>query len=452
VTYQDAIDYLYRCAPAFHNIGAGAYKEGLANTLALDEHFGHPHRQYRTIHVGGTNGKGSCSHTLAAILQSAGYRVGLYTSPHLLDFSERIRVNGKPIPHAYVADFVERERAFFEPLHPSFFEVTTALAFRFFADEHVDVAVVEVGLGGRLDCTNIIQPDLSVITNISLEHTALLGDTLEKIAFEKAGIIKPSTPVVIGETHPETRPVFESQAQQQHSPIIFADSPLPPHHPENPANPEIPENPENPDFPVFPEIPENPENPAPPVLQLKGLYQQKNARTILCAVSQLRRLGYALSDDSIREGFAHVCDLTGLMGRWQQVGEHPTVICDIGHNAGGLQDNIRQLKQQSCRMLRIVLGFVDDKDIRPVLNAMPRYATYYLAQPSTHRALKSHTLYALARCYGLKGREFTSVGEAFAAAQNDAAPDDFIFVGGSNFVVADFLKSYDSKVTSFVGS
>ncbi|MCR5138715.1 MAG: bifunctional folylpolyglutamate synthase/dihydrofolate synthase [Bacteroidaceae bacterium] len=446
MTYQDAIDYLYRCAPAFHNIGAGAYKEGLANTLALDEHFGHPHRQYRTIHVGGTNGKGSCSHTLAAILQSAGYRVGLYTSPHLLDFSERIRVNGKPIPHDYVADFVEHERAFFEPLHPSFFEVTTALAFRYFADERVDVAVVEVGLGGRLDCTNIIQPDLSVITNISLEHTALLGDTLEKIAFEKAGIIKPSTPVVIGETHPETRPVFEAKARQQHSPIIFADSPLSPHHPENPANPEIPEIPEIPDNPEIPEI------PALPVLQLKGPYQQKNAHTILCAVSQLRRLGYALSDDSIREGFAHVCDLTGLMGRWQQVGEHPTVICDIGHNAGGLQDNIRQLKQQSCRTLRIVLGFVDDKDIRPVLNAMPHNATYYLSQPSTHRALKSHTLYALARCYGQKGREFKSVGEAFAAAKKDAAPDDFIFVGGSNFVVADFLQSYDSKVTSFVGS
>jgi len=419
VTYEEAIDYLCRCAPAFHHIGAGAYKEGLDNTLALDEHFGHPHRHYRTIHVGGTNGKGSCSHTLAAILQSAGYRVGLYTSPHLLDFSERIRVNGKPIPHDYVAHFVENERTFFEPLHPSFFEVTTALAFRYFADEHVDVAVVEVGLGGRLDCTNIIHPDLCIITNISLEHTALLGDTLEKIAFEKAGIIKPHTPVVIGETLPETRPVFAAKAQSQHAPITFADSPS------------------------HPTIPVSPASPVPPVLpamQLKGSYQQKNARTILCAVNELRRLGYTLPDDSIREGFAHVCDLTGLMGRWQQVGTSPTVICDIGHNAGGLRDNIRQLKQQSCRTLRIVLGFVDDKDIRPVLNDMPRHATYYLTQPSTRRALKSHTLFAFARCYGLTGREFASVGEAFCAAKNDAAPDDFIFVGGSNFVVADFLQ------------
>ena len=408
MTYEEAIGQLYQCAPAFHNIGAGAYKEGLANTLALDEHFGHPHRQYRTIHVGGTNGKGSCSHTLAAILQSAGYRVGLYTSPHLLDFSERIRVNGQPIPHDYVATFVERERPFFEPLQPSFFEVTTALAFRYFADEQVDVAVIEVGLGGRLDCTNIIRPDLAVITNISLEHTALLGDTLEKIAAEKAGIIKPETPVVIGETLPETKPVFLAKAQEQHSPIVFADCL---------------------DYPELPEM------------QLNGPCQTKNARTILAAVNELKRLGYALSEENIREGFAHVCDLTGLMGRWQQVGTTPTVICDIGHNAAGLRDTIERLKQQPCRTLRLVLGFVDDKDIRPVLNALPKNAIYYLSQPSTHRALNRLTLLALARCYGLTGRAFASVGEAYGTALNEAAPDDFIYVGGSNFVVADFLQT-----------
>ena len=408
MTYEEAIGQLYQCAPAFHNIGAGAYKEGLANTLALDEHFGHPHRQYRTIHVGGTNGKGSCSHTLAAILQSAGYRVGLYTSPHLLDFSERIRVNGQPIPHDYVATFVERERPFFEPLQPSFFEVTTALAFRYFADEQVDIAVIEVGLGGRLDCTNIIRPDLAVITNISLEHTALLGDTLEKIAAEKAGIIKPETPVVIGETLPETKPVFLAKAQEQHSPIVFADCL---------------------DYPELPEM------------QLKGPCQTKNARTILAAVNELKRLGYSLSEESIREGFAHVCDLTGLMGRWQQVGTRPIVICDIGHNAAGLRDTIERLKQQPCRTLRLVLGFVDDKDIRPVLNALPKNAVYYLSQPSTHRALNRRTLLALARCYGLTGRAFASVGEAFETALNEAAPDDFIYVGGSNFVVADFLQT-----------
>ena len=413
MTYQEAIDYLYRCAPAFHNVGPGAYKEGLANTLALDEHFGHPHGHYRTIHITGTNGKGSCAHTLAAVLQSAGYRTGLYTSPHLLDFSERIRVNGTPIPHSYVADFVERERDFFEPLHPSFFEVTTALAFRYFADEKVDVAVVEVGLGGRLDCTNIIRPDVSVITNISLEHTALLGNTLEQIAYEKAGIIKADTPVVIGEALPETRPVFVARANELHAPLIFAEST---------ENKDVLEHLE---------------------MQLKGAYQQKNARTILTTVNVLRLRGYDIPDESVRQGFAHVCDLTGLMGRWQQVYQHPTVVCDIGHNPGGLHENILQLNQEPCRQLRLVLGFVNDKDIRPVLNALPKDAVYYLTQPSVSRALSSHTLYALARCYGLAGHEYASVSEAYQTAKNNAAPDDFIYVGGSNFVVADFLKTIE---------
>ena len=413
MTYQEAIDYLYRCAPAFHNVGPGAYKEGLANTFALDEHFGHPHRQYSTIHITGTNGKGSCAHTLAAILQSAGYRTGLYTSPHLLDFSERIRVNGTPIPHSYVADFVESERAFFEPLHPSFFEVTTALAFRYFADEKVDVAVVEVGLGGRLDCTNIIRPDVSVITNISLEHTTLLGDTLEQIAYEKAGIIKADTPVVIGEALPETHPVFVARAIELHAPLIIAEST---------ENKDVLEHLE---------------------MQLKGAYQQKNARTILTTVNVLRLRGYDIPDESVRQGFAHVCDLTGLMGRWQQVYQHPTVVCDIGHNPGGLHENILQLNQEPCRQLRLVLGFVNDKDIRPVLNALPKDAVYYLTQPSVSRALSSHTLYALARCYGLAGHEYASVSEAYQTAKNDAAPDDFIYVGGSNFVVADFLKTIE---------
>ena len=424
MTYPEAIDYLYQCTPAFHQIGAGAYKEGLANTLALDEHFGHPHRQFRTIHIGGTNGKGSCSHTLAAILQSAGYRVGLYTSPHLLDFSERIRVNGKPIAKDYVAAFVENEQSFFTPLHPSFFEVTTALAFRYFADEKVDVAVIEVGLGGRLDCTNIIHPDVSVITNISLEHTALLGHTLEQIAFEKAGIIKTDTPVVIGETLPETRPVFTTKAKEMNAPIFFAEEQIAPlKKPNGLMKAEVT------GISGYPGL----------IFQLKGSYQLKNARTILTTLEVLKKLEYSLPDTAIREGFAHVCDLTGLMGRWQKVGERPTVVCDIGHNAGGLHDNIVQLKSQPCHALRIVLGFVDDKDIRPVLDAMPHDAIYYLTSPSTRRALNAHTLYAMARCYGLNGRAFATVGEAFGVARNEAAPDDFIFVGGSNFVVADFL-------------
>lgn len=414
MTYEEATTYLYACAPAFHQVGPGAYKEGLANTWALDEHFGHPHQHYRTIHVTGTNGKGSCSHTLAAILQSAGYRVGLYTSPHLVDFCERIRINGTPINKDYVANFVENERAFFEPLQPSFFEVTTALAFRYFADEKVDIAVIEVGLGGRLDCTNIIRPDLSVITNISLEHTSLLGDTLQKIAFEKAGIIKADTPVVIGEALPETRPVFTEKATALQAPFYFA------------------EEEELEDLQKRINL-----------FQLRGAYQQKNARTILATVRRLQAIGYPISDEHIDEGFAHVCDLTGLMGRWQQLRQCPTVICDIGHNPGGLKEITSQLSRQQCATLRVVLGFVNDKDVRPALSSMPTDAQYYITNPSVSRALPAHQLYTLARCYGLDTREYPSVAEAVRTALSEASADDFVFVGGSNFVVADLLSHKD---------
>lgn len=413
MSYDEAIACLYACAPAFHNIGQGAYKEGLSNTFALDEHFGHPHQCYRTIHVTGTNGKGSCSHTLAAMLQAAGYKVGLYTSPHLLDFCERIRVNGRPISQEYVTRFIEDERAFFAPLQPSFFEVTTALAFQYFADAKVDVAVIEVGLGGRLDCTNIIHPLLSVITNISLEHTALLGDTLQKIAFEKAGIIKPGVPVVIGEALPDTQPVFQAKAEELQSPIVYAEQ----------CHPEA----------------------CPYALQLQGIYQQKNARTILTAVDELRRAGLAIAEEAVCEGFAHVCDLTGLQGRWQRLQQRPEVVCDIGHNPGGLRQVIQQIKSQQGRQMHIVLGFVSDKDVRPALSQMPHEATYYITQPSVSRALSSHQLWGLARCYGLKGDEYATVAEAVQAALEAAHPDDFIFVGGSNFVVADLLSYWQQK-------
>ena len=282
--YQHTLEYLYNSVPMFQQVGSSAYKEGLENTLALDEHFGHPHRNFRTIHVAGTNGKGSCSHTLAAILQEAGYRTGLYTSPHLVDFRERIRVNGQPVPEEYVIRFVEEERSFFEPLSPSFFELTTAMAFRYFADQKVDVAIIEVGLGGRLDCTNIIRPDLCIITNISFDHTQFLGSTLAQIASEKAGIIKQDIPVVIGETTPETRPVFAEKAQAVQAPICFAED-------------HVPEEYSDMDY------------------ELKGLYQEKNRRTLLTALPLLKKAGYHLSEQAIRNGFAHVCELTGLMGR-----------------------------------------------------------------------------------------------------------------------------------------
>lgn len=410
MNYKETIQYLYDRTPAFQNIGPGAYKEGLSNTLALDEHLDHPHRSFHTIHVAGTNGKGSCSHTLAAILQAAGYRTGLYTSPHLLDFSERIRINGQPIDKEYVVRFVEEQRSFFEPLQPSFFEVTTALAFRYFADNEVDVAVIEVGLGGRLDCTNIITPDLSIITNISLEHTALLGDTLAKIAGEKAGIIKEGVPIVIGTSLPETRPVFTERASALHAPIHFA---------------------------------EDEKHPLPEVMQLKGEFQSQNAQTIMTAINVLKEKGYHLDETAIAEGFAHVCDLTGLRGRWQTLQQHPTLLCDIGHNPGCMPYLTRQLNEMKCRTLRIVLGFVNDKDTRAALSAMPTHAVYYITQPSVSRALDAAMLQHLARCYGLDSTLYSTVAEAVHAALADASPDDCIFVGGSNFVVADLLQDYE---------
>lgn len=411
MNYQDTLEYLYNSAPMFQQVGAGAYKEGQENTRALDAHFRHPHEHFHSLHIAGTNGKGSCSHTLAAILQSAGYRVGLYTSPHLVDFRERIRVNGQPISEDYVIRFVEEERAFFEPLSPSFFELTTAMAFKYFADEKVDVAVVEVGLGGRLDCTNIIHPDLCIITNISLDHTQFLGHTLAQIAGEKAGIIKPGIPVVIGETTPETRPVFCQKAQEEGAPIHWAEE----------------EGHEN-DYPGL-------------SFELKGLYQEKNRRTLLTALPILKEIGYRLTENDIRQGFAHVVELTGLMGRWQKLQDSPTLICDTGHNTGGIAYIAQQLRAQPCHRLHIVLGMVNDKDIRGVLALLPHEADYYFTQASVKRALPADELVRLGTEAGLKGEAFANVPAAVRAAQKRSLPEDFIFVGGSTFVVADLLSN-----------
>lgn len=413
--YKETLTYLYNSTPMFQQVGSGAYKEGLDNTRILDAHFGHPHQQYRTIHIAGTNGKGSCSHTLAAILQMAGYRVGLYTSPHLTDFRERIRVDGQMIPQEYVVRFVEEEHSFFEPLHPSFFEITTALAFKYFADIHVDVAVIEVGLGGRLDCTNIIHPDLCLITNISKDHTQFLGNTLAQIATEKAGILKIDTPAVIGETTPETRPIFEQKAHDIGvSDLHFAED-------ENHTS----------DYPNL-------------EFELKGLYQEKNRRTLLTALPLLKAKGYKLTEEAIRSGFAHVVELTGLRGRWQCLQKHPTLICDTGHNIGGITYIVEQLKQQSCRRLHIVFGMVNDKDIRGVLSLLPQEADYYFTQASVQRALPSDELARLATEIGLKGCAYPNVLTAVQEAQKRSLPEDFIFVGGSTFVVADLLSNCDA--------
>lgn len=413
MNYQDTLSYLYNSAPLFQQVGSAAYKEGLENTLALDEHFGHPHRSFHTIHVAGTNGKGSCSHTLAAILQAAGYRVGLYTSPHLVDFRERIRVNGCPVPEEYVIRFVEQERTFFEPLHPSFFELTTAMAFRYFADEQVDVAVIEVGLGGRLDCTNIIRPDVCLITNISFDHVQFLGNTLAEIAGEKAGIIKQSIPVVIGETTPETRPVFLKKAEEMGAPIHFA---------------------EEEEGETYPGL----------EFELKGLYQAKNRRTLLAVLPLLKEAGYRIDEQAVRQGFARVVEMTGLMGRWQKLQDSPTLVCDTGHNVGGITYIAEQLRQQKYERLHIVMGMVNDKDIRGVLKLLPKDATYYFTKASVKRALPEGELYKLATDAGLQGACYPDVPAAVRATQEKSLPEDFIFVGGSSFIVADLLANRDA--------
>lgn len=424
MNYQETIEYLFNSTPVFEKVGAKAYKPGLQTTETLDKHFGHPHRQFKSIHVAGTNGKGSCSHTLAAILQSEGYKVGLFTSPHLVDFRERIRVNGECISEQYIIDFVEKERRFFEPLHPSFFELTTALAFKYFAEQKVDIAIIEVGLGGRLDCTNIITPILSIITNISKDHTQFLGNTLADIAGEKAGIIKPGVPVIIGEDLPETRPVFQQKAQKENSPIIFAQD-------ENQQEVQKAEH-------INGKMEYTTRTWGKLTGELYGDYQAKNMNTILNAVKYLTLVKN--KGTSIKYGISHVTELTGLMGRWQKIQNKPLVICDTGHNVGGWQYLAPQIKAQACRQLRIVFGMVDDKDVTTVMKMLPNDAIYYWTQATTKRAIKVEKIAELGTSLGLNGNVYPSVNKAFKAAQADAAEDDFIFVGGSSYIVADFLS------------
>ena len=465
MTYQETCDYLFRQTPSFEKSGKTGFNEGLANTLALDDHYGHPHRAFKTIHVAGTNGKGSVSHTLAAHLQAAGYRVGLYTSPHLVDFRERIRINGDMIPRSYVVDFVadflrwntshlsplsshlspltsplspltsqlsplpsQLSPLTPSPLTPSFFELTTALAFCYFRDQHVDIAVIEVGLGGRLDCTNIITPVLSVITNISLDHTAMLGNTLAKIAFEKAGIIKDRVPVVIGETTPETLPVFEAKARETLSTITFAD-----------------------EAPLVERIDDPAASPAAPLAHyrttdgitftgdLTGTYQLHNTNTALHALRQLQALG--IIKEVCYEAFSHVAATTGLMARWQTLQRHPLMICDTGHNTGGWQYLSRQIAAVSCRQRHIVFGMVSDKDVDTVMQMLPRDAHYYFTQASTPRAIPADQIARKAQALGLQGQPYPTVLEAVNAALNAATDDDFIFIGGSTYVVAEYLKT-----------
>ncbi len=425
MTYQETLDYLFTQTPMFQSVGAGAYKPGLDTVLNLSAKFGNPHIKLQTVHIGGTNGKGSTAHTIAAVLQSAGYKVGLFTSPHLKDFRERIRVNGEMIPESDVINFVERYLAMNADgsLQPSFFEITTVMAFDYFASQQVDVAVIEVGLGGRLDSTNIITPRLSVITNISLDHTALLGHTTPEIAREKAGIIKPGVDVVIGEADDELAKIFADTADERHAPIVFAD------------RSRIFDSTELHDDHILYR-----NTPWGDVIgSLCGDCQVKNGATILCALERLASKGFDITAEAVKKGFLNVCELTGLAGRWMTLSSNPRVICDTGHNTGGWQYLSQRLGSIGDR-LHMVIGFVNDKDVSGILSMMPREARYYFVKPSVQRGLDSSSLAALAAEAGLKGRSYESVEDGYKDALSQAKEGDTVFVGGSTFVVADLLS------------
>lgn len=422
LSYQEALDYLYLNLPVFHRVGASAYKKDLTNTLALCASLGNPQRAFRSVHVAGTNGKGSTSHMLASVLQSAGYTTGLYTSPHLKDFTERIRVNGAEIPHAFVVDFVNRIRPAVEEIMPSFFETTVAMAFDYFAQAPIDVAVIEVGLGGRLDSTNVITPELSVITNISWDHKDLLGDTLEKIAYEKAGIIKSGIPVVVSERQPAVSAVFEAEAAARGTSLMFASD-------------RYRMEPEGAGFRVV---------EAGGALRLtvddfplRGFYQRRNVPGVVAAVEALRLRGFSISEDALVQGLREVTVLTGLKGRWQILGQRPLTVCDTGHNEDGVREVVSQLAAQTFRKLHIVWGSVNDKDITAILRLLPKAADYYFCQAQIPRALDAYTLAEQASAAGLRGEVIPDVNEAFRRAKARADEEDMIFIGGSTFVVAE---------------
>jgi dihydrofolate synthase/folylpolyglutamate synthase len=405
VTYAETLAYLYAQLPMFHRIGKAAYKADLANTHALMEVLGHPERGLRCVHIAGTNGKGSTSHMLASVLQEAGFRTGLYTSPHLKDFRERIRINGAMIPEEAVTAFVQAHRTAFEPIQPSFFEWTVGLAFDHFRREQVDIAVIETGLGGRLDSTNVVAPEVSIITNIGWDHADLLGNTLEAIAGEKAGIIKSGVPVIIGEADGAIADVFRVKARLEHTSITFVDQ-----------------------VAVLPYAPD-----------LAGPHQQRNARTVIAAVRALQAKGWAITEEQLRQGLAHTCHNTGFMGRWQVIAHAPLTIADVGHNVDGLRVVKEMLKRTPHERLHIVYGTVADKDISAALGELPRHATYYFCRADIPRALDATLLREQAGAVGLRGEAHPSVRSALQAAQAAAQPQDLVLVTGSVFVVAEVI-------------
>ena len=428
MNYQETINYLFSQLPMFQRTGKAAYKANLDATLALDAYFEHPHKNFKCIHVAGTNGKGSVSHTLASVLQSAGYKVGLYTSPHLRDFRERVKINGEMISENAVVDFVASHKTKFEELTPSFFEMTVALAFDYFAKEQVDIAVIEVGLGGRLDSTNIINPLLSVITNISFDHTSLLGNSIPVIAREKAGIIKKEIPVVIGEKQDESQAVFIDRAKLQSAPILFSEDMY------ELVSTDLEDNYRH---LVFNEL--NSGKSISLKSDLLGIYQVKNIRTALVALKQLNNIGFDISDEIIYDGISKIVEQTSLLGRWQRMSNEPQIICDTGHNVAGITEILKQLHSIEFEKLHMVIGMVDDKDIDEVLGLLPQNATYYFTKASIPRALNENILSEKAKKFHLKGDTYEKVSDALNAAKETANSKDLIFVGGSTFVVAEIV-------------
>ena len=429
--YPEVLNFLYSQLPMFQRTGPAAYKNNLDNTIRLDEMFGHPHHSFKTIHVAGTNGKGSVSHMLASVLQEAGYKTGLYTSPHLKDFRERIRVNGEMISENAVVEFTEKYRIKneIEMLEPSFFELTVTMAFDYFRAMQVDVAVIEVGLGGRLDSTNIITPEVSVITNISFDHMSLLGNTLPEIAAEKAGIIKSGVPVVIGETSPETSQVFKQFAEKMHSSIEFADRKYQSDYSMKTIDGKQSLNIRKSEILMYPDL----------QLDLLGIYQRHNVPTVLQTIDVLNEKCWNLSEDNIRSGLENCVDNTGLMGRWQIIGHNPLTICDTGHNPAGITLVVEQIKQTAWKELHIIIGLVNDKDQNEVLSLLPVDAHYYFTKASIPRAMQPEELAVKAEKFGLQGYCYQSVQQALSAAKDIAGENDLIFIGGSTFVVAEVL-------------
>ncbi len=428
MNYDETLEFLYSQLPAYHRIGKPAYKNNLDNTLALDEYSGNPHRLYKTIHIAGTNGKGSVSHLIASVLMESGYRTGLFTSPHLRDFRERIRINGKMIPRSTVIKFVRDHQPVIKSLKPSFFEMTAAMSFSYFADAGADVAVIETGLGGRLDSTNIITPVLSVITNVGHDHMDMLGDSLQKIAAEKAGIIKQNVPVVISETQPETAGIFLSKAEGTDSPLSFADT----------------------NFSCIPggySKSGKTRNFAVTDLSsgrvinvesgLHGDYQAGNLKALFEVFRVME--GFIITEDDILRGIRNVVRNTGIMGRWQVLGRSPLIVCDTGHNREGLEFVIKQIRNQPKNRLHMVLGFVNDKDVRSLLSVMPEDAIYYFTRASVERAMDENVLLSEALRAGLEGKSYRDVRSAMIAAIGNAEEDDMIFIGGSTFVVAEVV-------------